>query len=371
MKKYFLIILIALAACSLPPEDTESTMEADETATFLEMVVTVSALPTATNTPIPTVTPTPTATPWVWPTPIYDPVEDGWPFGMPDMIEPVEGVWNGNYFIYVLLGSDYASWRANLSTGTDNTDAFIIVIVRKEPAMISVVSIPRDLYVFLPGFGMQRINTAYKLGGAEMVADAVRYNFGLPVHGYAYVRMEAFSRFIDDALHGIDVEVRKEVYDKCGDIFFNLLPGTHFMDGPMATCYARIRMYDGGFARQGRQVEVLKGMRDKFFEIAGDSPFALLTEIFDLYMTEHRYTDVSMGDVIDLLPHALEANENGQFLEYHMNYETDLVHMTHPVTGAWLLQPPHPECTYSLMWKAAHGEPWDQLPVTCYLNQEP
>jgi len=244
-------------------------------------------------------------------------------------------------------------------------------MVRKDPALISVISVPRDLYVFLPGYGLQRINTAYKLGGPEMVADTVRYNFGLPVHGYAYVRMEAFSRFIDDALHGIDVEVKNPVLDNCSDLVINLLPGTHFMDGPTATCYARVRMYDGGFARQGRQVEVLRGMKNKFFDIAGDSPFELLSEIFDLYMSEHRYTNVGMGDVIDLLPVALAANENGQFLEYHINYEVGLAHFTHPITGAWLLQPTHPNCTYNLMAKAALGEPWDHLPVTCGLNVEP
>ena len=198
-----------------------------------------------------------------------------------------------------------------------------------------------------------------------MVADTLRYNFGLPMDGYGYVRMEAFSRFIDDALHGIDVEVRQPVIDHCSDIIINLLPGKHFMDGPLATCYARIRAFDGGFNRQSRQIEVLLGMKNKFFEIAGDSPLALLTDIFGLYIDEHRYTDVTIWDIASVFPTALDANRNGMVLEYQINYDVGIEHFTHPVTGAWLLAPPDANCTYNLVARAVLGEPWENLPESC------
>jgi len=364
MKKLLILSVILLASCSSAP-DVPDVVET--VATFADEVVSVSALPTATNTPIPTVTPTPTSTPWAFPTPIYDP-EQSWPYGVPEMVEPIPEAWNENVKVYVLLGSDYSTWRTNLVTGTDNTDAFIILIVRNDPAMISMVSIPRDLYVFLPGFGMQRINTAWRIGGAEMVADTLRYNFGLPMHGYAYVRMAAFSRFIDDALHGIEIEVRNPVIDSCGNIEINLLTGTQFMDGPTATCYARIRMFDGAFKRQTRHIDVLLAMKEKFFEIAGDEPFTLLSKIFDVYMSEHRYTNVGILEVMETFPIAIEANDNDRVLEYQLDYETGIIHFDHPVTGAWLLQPADADCTYNLFWMAVMGEPWDTLPPTCTLE---
>lgn len=357
MKKLLILSVLLLASCAGAPAESE----AEGTATFLDLVVTVSALPTATNTPtntpIPTVTPTPTATPWIFPTPIWDPV-NSWPFGLPGMVAPIEPAWTDDVEVYVLLGSDYASWRRNLVTGTDNTDAFVILIVNKQTERISMISVPRDLYVFLPGFGMQRINTAWRLGGQQMVADALRYNFGLPMHGYAYVRMSAFSRFIDDALHGIDVEVKSSVYDHCGDMEIDLLPGTHFMDGPKALCYVRVRMYDSAFARQNRQREVLRAMKGKFLEIATDKPATIAGEILDLYQSEHRYTDVGLFDVLRLLPLALDA----EIVEYQMDYNIDMVHFTHPQSGAWLISPPDPQCMYTLMWHATMGEPWEILP---------
>jgi LCP family protein required for cell wall assembly len=272
-----------------------------------------------------------------------------------------EYAWDSDIEVYVALGSDYGSWRIGLPTGTDNTDAFIIVILQYEPARISLISVPRDLYVFLPGFGMSRINTAWRHGGPEMVADTLRYNFGLPMDGFGYVRMEAFSRFIDDALHGLMVNVGKPVVDSCSDVSFNMLEGEHFMDGPTALCYGRIRAFDGGFNRQNRQRELLHAIKDKFLEIAADDPVGLASELVKTYISEHRYTDVGLGDVLRILPTAL----NAEIEEYNLDYEAGLVQFTHPTTGAWLVLPPAPACMSFLMDAAVLGSEWTNLPEAC------
>lgn len=327
-------------------------------------------LPSPTNTPIPTNTPTPTITPWVYPTPIYDP-ETSSPYGLPTMINPIEPAWEDDVEVYVLLGSDYGDWRQDWISGTDNTDAFIIVIVNHVTSRISLLSIPRDLYVFQPGFGMSRVNTTWRHGGEQMLADTIRYNFGLPFHGYAYVRMASFSRFIDDALHGIDVQVRKAVLDYCGGIKFNMLPGTHFMDGPTALCYARIRMYDGTFARDTRQREVLLAMKDKFKQIAENDPISLALEIFKSYSAERQYTSIGVDDVLRLLPLALDA----EVVEFQLDYLWGVTHFSHPDTGAWLLNPPSEECLSTLMYNVVWGDPWiflpeDWLVETCGVERE-
>ena len=328
------------------------------TATVTPAIVhTETSVPTDTPTPVPTITPTPTATPWVYPTPIYDPEEDA-AYGLPPMINFIETAWKDDVEVYVLLGSDYSSWRQSKSMGVDNTDTFIIVIVNYQSGRISLLSLPRDLYVFMPGHGMGRINTAWKRGGEQMLADTIRYNFGLPFNGYAYVRMEAFAQFVDNALHGITVDVRKDLLDQCGDITFNMLPGPHFMDGPTALCYARVRMYDSSFARDTRQREVLLAMKEKFQEIAKDDPVELVLEILKSYSSEHQYISVSVVDILRILPMALDA----EIVEFQLDYSWGVTHFDHPVTGAWLLKPPPKECLTTLMYLAVWGDQWIFLP---------
>jgi len=311
--------------------------------------------PTGTNTPIP---PTPTITPWVPPTPQYDPATQ-YPYGLPLLLNPVLRAWEDDIKVYVLLGSDYASWRRNLATGTDNTDAFIIVILRTDPPGISLISVPRDLYVNLPGYGMSRINTAYRFGDLTMLEDTVRYNFGLPVDGVAYVRMEAFIRFIDDALHGIEVEVRTPLLDRCTDIYFNILPGTHFMDGKTALCYARVRKFNGGFSREERQRDVLLAIKNDILETAEERPVLFALSLIDDYMNEHRYTTINPFELIELAPAMYDAKDN--IVEYQMGYDIGLTKLIHPESGAWLLVPPPPECMSDLIWMAVMGESWDTI----------
>jgi LCP family protein required for cell wall assembly len=343
------ILILILAACSTTQAITEPVASS------------TPAPPTASPTYTATISPTPTSTPWIYPTAEWNPI-DYWPYEQPPMVEPIADAWQDGVEVFVLLGSDYETWRANLSTGTDNTDAFIILIVNHDPARISVISVPRDLYVFIPGYGLSRINTAYRHGGPEAVADTIRYNFGLPMHGYAYVRMSAFSNFIDTALGGIDVEVGNPLVDHCTDIYFDMLPGTYHMDGATALCYARVRMFDGGFRRQDRQREVLFALKARFLELAQDDPIGLTWEILQTYVNENRYTDVGFDDMARLIPIALDAT----FVEYQMDYGVGLTHFTHPTTGAWLLEPPPPECTYTLMMTATLGIPWDDLPQSFY-----
>jgi hypothetical protein len=144
-------------------------------------------------------------------------------------------------------------------------------------------------------------------------------------------------------------------------VSFNMLEGEHFMDGPTALCYGRIRAFDGGFNRQNRQRELLHAIKDKFLEIAADDPVGLASELVKTYISEHRYTDVGLGDVLRILPTAL----NAEIEEYNLDYEAGLVQFTHPTTGAWLVLPPAPACMSFLMDAAVLGSEWTNLPEAC------
>ena len=194
-----------------------------------------------------------------------------------------------------------------------------------------------------------------------MVEDTVRYNFGLPVDDIAYVRMESFVEFVDEGLGGLDVEVRNPVLDKCSDIVLNYAPGTHFMDGKTALCYTRARMSSGGFAREERQRDVILAMKNKVLETAEERPVLFAMTLIDEYMNQYRYTTIDPVEMVEIGWKFMGAKDN--ITEYQMGYDVGLKQLTHPITGAWLLIPPPPECVSNLMHLAVMGEPWDMIPA--------
>jgi LCP family protein required for cell wall assembly len=109
----------------------------------------------------------------------------------------------------VLLGSDQVDKE---SPGRSD----VIIVVSIDPAIpsVSLLSIPRDFYAWIPGHGFEKINTAYRRGeldkypggGPELVKAAIEYNLGIRVHYYALVGFDGFIKIVD-ALGGVDVAV--------------------------------------------------------------------------------------------------------------------------------------------------------------------
>lgn len=169
----------------------------------------------------------------------------------------------------VLLGSDQRpDWQHW------NTDAIQYVIIYPDVSSVTVVSIPRDLYVYLPRLGMRRINTAdmygelydFDGGGFGFLNQTLLYNLGITADYYAKVNFQGLEALVD-ALGGIDVPVhcRLEDYwpypDEQGEYHrIALDPGVHHMDGKLALWYARSRKTTSVFDREARQQQVLEAM---------------------------------------------------------------------------------------------------------------
>ena len=97
-----------------------------------------------------------------------------------------------------------------------------LVIYHPRLARASVVSIPPDLFGYIPGYTMQRMNTAYAVGGARLLATTLEYNLGLRPNHYAVFNLDDFRHLVDD-LGGINVTVLENVRAYCPEI----LPGTY------------------------------------------------------------------------------------------------------------------------------------------------
>ncbi len=206
----------------------------------------------------------------------------------------------------VLLGSDRrpghdTSWR---------TDAIIVVAIRQQAGMIGLFSIPRDLWVAIPGHAPNRINVVDCLGeriygrggGPRLLAETLRQNLDIPVHAYVRTDFAGLERIID-ALGGITVDSSR-AFDEWMDEdtpnrwHFQVSPGLQHMDGRTALGYARSRRQTGDLDRCRRQQQILLAVRD-----AALSP-AVLPRVPALVRTlaDVADTDLSLDQALALLP---------------------------------------------------------------------
>ncbi len=164
-----------------------------------------------------------------------------------------------------VLGSDMRP----TGLGGFRTDTIMILILNKSAKTVSLVSFPRDLYVYIPAYGMDRINGAfpegmtinYPGGGFGLFQDTMKYNFGLTIHHYALMNFWGFKDLID-GLGGIDVYCAYGLHDTRQGYpnGYGVAAGWNHMDGETALWYVRSRYTSSDFDRVRRQQEVLLGI---------------------------------------------------------------------------------------------------------------
>jgi polyisoprenyl-teichoic acid--peptidoglycan teichoic acid transferase len=200
----------------------------------------------------------------------------------------------------LVMGLD-ENWTDNdeAYTATSRTDTLIGVNIDLANKQINVLSIPRDLWVYIPKSGYGKINEAYGDGGPQRVEAAVVKNLGTPAFDYYVVlRLDATKNIIN-ALGGIDVDVEKDMdYDDTwGHLHIHLKKGPQHLNGEQAVGYIRFRHDpEGDFGRMRRQRQVVqilaKRMRDP--AVALHLP-ALLSVIKD-----NVRTDLPFGKLYEL-----------------------------------------------------------------------
>lgn len=180
--------------------------------------------------------------------------------------------WDGTSPVTILImGLDYRDWQ----TGTDvpRTDTMILFQINPLTKTAAMLSIPRDLWVNIPGFGYSRINAAYRTGemyklpggGMELAMKTVEQFIGVPVNYAALIDFYSFVKFID-TLGGLDMKIRTPLkIDPIGPGNTRTLePGTQTLDGQAVLAYARNRYtQDGDFDRSTRQQEVIMALRNQ------------------------------------------------------------------------------------------------------------
>jgi len=232
-------------------------------------------------------------------------------------VERLEGetlpVWTGTDRVTVLiLGIDERAqeddfWR---------TDTIILATLDPVTMQAGVLSIPRDLWVPIPGYTENRINTAHALGdaydhpggGPALAVETVEYNLGAEIDYYVRINFQAFIDMVD-LIGGIDIDVPEPIDDDCyptadyGCEELHFDAGEQHFYGDRVLKYARVRATSGGdFDRARRQQQVIKAILKRVTDakmlpqLAGRAP--------EIWQLVEEYTkldpDLQLDEVIAL-----------------------------------------------------------------------
>jgi len=219
----------------------------------------------------------------------------------------------------LILGLDRRPGEGNVV----RSDTIILTRIVPTQDCVALLSIPRDLYVDVPGHGSDRINTAHFWGevqqpgsGPHWMMQTVAQNFGLPIQHYVRVDFEGF-RAVVNAVGGIDVYVERPIVDDAyptddyGTIHIEIPAGLQHMDGETALRYARSRHGSSDFDRLQRQQQVLIALLERLREPGVWPRLPFLYRAVSAYIE----TDLTTGELITLAPTLYRAASNG--IEHH------------------------------------------------------
>lgn len=240
--------------------------------------------------------------------------------------------WEGKERVNILvLGIDQ---REN-EEGPWRTDTMILVSVDPVARTAVMLSLPRDLWVTIPGFREDRINNAhffgdafgYPGGGPALAKKTVQYFLGVPVPYYVRVNFTAFEKLVD-LIGGIDIDVPQEINDPeyperngYGYDPLYIPAGRQHMNGELALKYARFRHDDkGDFGRAQRQQQVIRAIfaqvlsANKFYELLPKAPQLVAT------FGEAVQTDLTLDQALRLAKLAVQMKEDlkGEVIDERM-----------------------------------------------------
>lgn len=218
--------------------------------------------------------------------PVQDENEIDWGTGSGTLLSKTDNTIN-----ILLIGQD-----ARPGWGRSRSDSMILVTFNKSAKTITLTSFLRDLYVQIPGYKDNKINSAYPAGGMELLNKTLKLNFGVEVDGNVDVNFSQFPAVID-LLGGVDMELRYDeamsINRSMGDAVLG--QGMMHLDGQRALAYARIRYLDADadFSRTNRQRKVINALIEKFRDTKLTTLLGLLDDLLPMVTT-----DMTNGEII-------------------------------------------------------------------------
>ncbi len=175
-------------------------------------------------------------------------------------------------------------------------DTIMLLTLNNKTGSINIISIPRDMRVNIPGYGLDKINHAYAFGEVALSQEVVEEFLDIHIDHYVTTDFDGFVNIVD-ALGGIELEVEKEMTYKGIDVDINLQPGYQLLDGEKALQYVRWRNDpEADLGRVKRQQKFLKTLLQEIIAYKNILKFPrLLPEL-----AENIKTDLELNQAIKL-----------------------------------------------------------------------
>lgn len=142
------------------------------------------------------------------------------------------------------------------------TDTMMLLAWNRETNDMKVVSFMRDIYADIPDYQSYKLNTAYYLGGVQLLKETLNNMFDIPIHHYAIIDFKSFESMIDILVpNGVEIDVEERM---SGAIYMTIEPGLQRLNGKQLLGYARFRSDgEGDFGRVARQQKVIEVLKDE------------------------------------------------------------------------------------------------------------
>lgn len=200
---------------------------------------------------------------------------------------------------------------------TGRSDAIMIATVDPIHNKVKLTSIMRDSYVYIDGYGNDKINHAYAYGGPELSIKTINENFGLNIEDFVSVNFSSLPVIIN-ILGGVDIEITEEELQYINDYINDInnrdgtaspnitYAGVQHLDGTQALAYSRIRYTSGGdYKRTERQRTVLEALFNKLTSASVSSYNSLLNKVLP-----YVQTNLNTGDILSLGTNVLGIGNN-------------------------------------------------------------
>ena len=184
---------------------------------------------------------------------------------------------------------------------TTQTDSIMLFNVTPAEGRVTLLSIPRDVFIDVPGYGERRINSIATLGGVDLLRASLQTSLGIEVDHVIQLDFAAFITLVD-AVGGVEVNVPQRIVDDAyptldgSTMTVTFEAGSQHMDGERALQYARTRHQDNDFRRAGRQQQVLEAV---FRKLRDPRTITRWPDVWDALQT---HSDLKISTLLRIAP---------------------------------------------------------------------